>query len=159
MSLPKTLITLIFAAFIAQDAKVAAQTPSEEDAAVTSAITKRVESFFGHLKNPNVNAANAFSDLLADSPLDEQPEQLKAFVDSYEKLAAPYGRFLIAKPVEVKRVGDDLTFLTYLYETERFPIVWRFAFYRPPLESLERPDWFVVRLSFDTKLEQLSSLP
>jgi hypothetical protein len=159
MSPPKTLIPLVFAVFIAQNANVAAQTTSEDDAAVMGAITQRVESFFGHLKNPSVNAANTFSDLLADGPLDDQPEQLKAFVDSYGKLEAPYGRFLDAKQVGVKRVGDDLTFLTYLYETERFPIVWRIAFYRPPIESLERPDWFVVHLSFDTKLEQLLSLP
>ena len=159
MSLPKILISFLFTAFIAQTADIKAQTPGESDAAMTSALTQRVESFFGHLKDPNVDATNAFADLLADGPLDDQPEQLKAFVESYEKLEVPYGRFLSAKQVQVKRLGEDLTFLTYLYETERFPIVWRFAFYRPPLESLERPDWFVVRLSFDTKLEQLLSVP
>jgi len=159
MSLPRIFVPLVFSAFVAQAAIVAAQTPSESEAAVTNALTKRVESFFDNLEAPNVNAEDAFADLLNGGPLDGRTEQLKAFVDSYKKLEAPYGRFLAAKQVHVKRVGDDLTFLTFLYETERFPIVWRFAFYRPPLESLERPDWFVVRLSFDTKLEQLPSLP
>ncbi len=158
MSLPKICVALVFGAFIAQAGIVAAQTPSEAEAAATAALSKRVEQFFGHLKAPTVDAEDAFSNLLTDSPLAARQEQLIAFVDAYKKLEASHGRFLVAKQVHVKRVGEDLTFLTFLYETERFPIVWRFAFYRPPLESLERPDWFVVRLSFDTKIEQLPNL-
>ncbi|MDA1053814.1 MAG: hypothetical protein O3C40_25475 [Planctomycetota bacterium] len=155
----KIVLSLVFSAFISQAAIVTAQATSESEAAVTNALTKRVDSFFEFLKAPSVNAEDAFADLLATGPFAGQAEQQKAFVDNYKKLAVSHGRFLVAKPVHFKRVGEDLAFLTFLYETERFPIVWRFAFYRPPLDSTERPDWFVVRLSFDTKLEQLSGLP
>ncbi|HUG69895.1 MAG TPA: hypothetical protein VMM76_19240 [Pirellulaceae bacterium] len=159
MSLPKLVYSFVFATLIGQVAIVTAQTTSESDAVVTNALSKRVEAFFGNLKSPSVNAEDAFAELLFGGPLGGRTEQLNAFVDSYKKLEASYGRFLVAKQVHVKRVGDDLMFLTFLYESERFPLVWRFVFYRPPLDTLERPDWFVARLSFDTKLEQLSSLP
>jgi hypothetical protein len=159
MSLPNILRSLVLAAIIAQPTVAAAQIPNESEAVAIGALSKRVEAFFDNLKAPIVDAEDAFKDLLAGGPLIEQPEEVKAFVDDYKKLEAPYGRYLVAKQVQAKRIGDDLVFLTYLYETERFPIVWRFAFYRPPIESLARPDWFVVRLSFDTKVEQLSWLP
>ena len=159
MSPTKILISLILSACLAPTSHVAAQTTGENDAAVTNALTQRVATFFGHLKDPSVDAANAFADLLADGPLSDQPAKLEGFVDSYDKLQASYGGLLAAKPVNIKRLGEDLALLTYLYETERFPIVWRFAFYRPPLEPLESPDWFVVRLSFDTDLEHLANLP
>ncbi len=158
MSSPQTVLTIVFSALIGQAAIGAAQTTGESDAVAISSLTTRVEAFFGFLKSPNVNAEDAFADLLAGGPL-SRVEQRSAMVESYKKLEATYGRFLVAKQVHVKRVGEDLIFLTFLYESERFPVVWRFAFYRPPLDTLERPDWFVVRLSFDTKLEQLASLP
>lgn len=158
MSAPNFFASLVFTAFIAQSAIVAAQSQSES-AAATAALTKRVDSFFVSLKAPGVNAEGVFADMLNRGPLGGQPEQLKTFVDSFKKLEASCGRVLAAKQVHVKRVGEDLMFLTYLYEAERFPIVWRFVFYHPPVESLDRPDWFVVRLSFDTKIEQLANLP
>ena len=155
MSPPKIVFAIVCSGLIGQVAIGSAQTTSESDAVVIDSLTKRVEAFFGNLKLPTVNADNAFADLLAGGPL-SRVEQRTAFVDSYKKLETSYGRFLVAKQVHAKRVGEDLVFLTFLYESERFPLVWRFAFYRPPLETPERPDWFVVRLSFDTKLEQLT---
>ena len=152
-------VIMVFSRLIGQVASVSAQATSESEAIVTNALTKRVEVFFGELKSPSVNAHDAFANLLAGGPLGSRVEQLTAFVDSYKKLEASHGRLLITKQVQAKRVGDDLIFLTFLYESERFPLVWRFAFYRPPLDTLERPDWFVVRLSFDTKLEQIANLP
>lgn len=156
---PKTVLSLFFVVLTGQAIVGRAQSTSELDAVVTGALARRVERFFGNLKAPSVTAQDSFADLLAGGPLDGRTEQLNAFVENYKKLEASYGRFLVAKQVHVKRVGDDLIFLTFLYESEQFPIVWRFTFYRPPLETLERPDWFVVRLSFDTKLEQLTGLP
>ncbi|MCA9121885.1 MAG: hypothetical protein H6822_11590 [Planctomycetaceae bacterium] len=157
--LKKFVIVFSIVALAGQATTANGQVPNESDAVVTNALTRRVEQFFGHLKTPSVSAEDAFSELLSGGPLDGRTEQLRAFVENYKKLEASYGRFLIAKPIRAERVGDDLTFLTFLYESEQFPIVWRFAFYRPPLETLERPDWFVVRLSFDTKLESLTSSP
>jgi len=78
MSSPKIPISLVFSAIIAQAAIVAAQPPNETEAAATVALTKRVESFFGNLKAPMVNAKEAFADLLRDGPLANREEQLTA---------------------------------------------------------------------------------
>lgn len=155
MSPPKIVFAIVFSVLIGQVAIGSAQTTVDSDAVVISSLTKRVEAFFGELKLPSANADNVFADFLAGGPL-SRAEQRTAFVESYKKLETSYGRFLVAKQVHAKRVGEDLIFLTFLYESERFPLVWRFAFYRPPLDTLERPDWFIVRLGFDTKLEQLT---
>lgn len=157
---PKVAFSLVCIALIfGPTIVVNAQTANETNALSTTALTQRVDRFFGFLKSPTVTVEDAFADLLDGGPLDGRTEQVNAFVESYKKLEASYGRFLVAKQVHVKRIGDDLIFLTFLYECEQFPVVWRFTFYRPPLDTLERPDWFVVRLSFDTKLEQLPTLP
>ncbi|MBC8356148.1 MAG: hypothetical protein H8E66_29580 [Planctomycetes bacterium] len=160
MSYPKFIFLLLFLIVSGAISQVSAQTSADSEATATSDLVVRVQSFFNNLEDPSVNAEAAFNDLLNDSPLlVKRPEQLDTFVESYKMIEASYGRFLVAKQVHVKQVGDDLTFLTFLYETERFPIVWRIAFYRPPIEAAERVDWFVVRLSFDTKIEELSNLP
>lgn len=155
----KRIYLLVVVVMLGQTSIATAQTANENEVAVTNSLIEYVESFFDNLKDPTIDTEAAFSDLLANGPLADQPEQLVAFVESHEKLKTTYRRFLVAKPISSKRVGDDLTFLTFLYETERFPIVWRFVFYRPPLESVEQTEWFVVRLSFDTKLEQLLDAP
>lgn len=151
----KVTIAFVFASCFCQTAIVWAQASADTDPIVT-ALTREVDLFFGNLQSANVAPKDAFADLLADGPLAERSEQLNAFVGAYAQLVTTHGRFLAAKQVSSKRVGEDLVFLTFLFKTERFPIVWRIAYYRPPLETTERPDWFVVRLSFDTKIETLS---
>ncbi len=141
--------------YASQTNSASAQSSVDTDPIVVS-LTRRVDLFFGNLKSTNVAAKDAFADLLADGPLADRSERLTAFVDAYDQLELQHGKFLAAKQVSARRIGEDLVFLTFLFKTERFPIVWRIAFYRPPIEAAERPDWFVVRLSFDTKIEQLS---
>ena len=130
-----------------------------QDTAALDTLTRRVDAFFLNLKTPTISVESAFEVLLEDSPLAVDTDgQLAELLNEYGKLETRYGKFLEASQVQVKAVGSDVVFLTYLYKTEKLPVVWRFVFYRPPVGTVETRQWFVVRLSFDTKLEQLLHL-
>ena len=90
---------------------------------------------------------------VADDAVDRPA--FKKLVDAASKLPDQYGAFVAAEQVRRKQVGNDLVLLTYLYKAERYPVVWRFAFYRP------RPSdkWTVVSLRFDSKLLDLEGEP
>lgn len=122
-------------------------------------LAEKVDQFFENLANPNSTATAVFNELLDGSLLasPQSSEKLLALLDEYKKLEPRYGAFLEAKEVDVRRVGNSLIFLTYLYKAEQFPVVWRFVYYRPPSDEPDGPDWFVVRLSFDTKIEDLAA--
>jgi hypothetical protein len=120
-------------------------------------LADRVKSFFENLANPNLTPTAVFNELLTGSPLiSPQSDKLLPLLDEYKKLEPRYGAFVEASEVDVRRVGNSLIFLTFLYKSERFPVVWRFVYYRPPSDEPDGPDWFVVRLSFDTKIEDLA---
>lgn len=123
-------------------------------------LAAKVKSFFENLANENSTPEAVFRDHLTNSPLagPQSAAKLLALIDEYKKLEPRYGPFLEASELEVRRVGSSLVFLTYLYQSEQFPVVWRFVYYRPPSNEPEGPDWFVVRLSFDTKIEDLAGL-
>jgi len=121
-------------------------------------LAEKVEQFFESLASDNQPDA-VFNDLLTGSQLaSERSEQLQKLLEEYGKLEVRYGKFLEASELDVRKVGDSLIFLTYLYKSERFPVVWRFVYYRPPSDQPEGPDWFVVRLSFDTRIDDLPQL-
>ena len=154
MSLPRslTLAGMLAIVLVASSFAVA----QDDDA---RRLTDRVDLFFENLANPNSTPTAVFKELLAGSPLaSPNSGELLALLAEYEKLEPRYGEFLDADELDVRRVGNSLIFLTYLYQSERFPVVWRFAFYRPPSDEPGGPDWFIVRLSFDTNIEDLAKL-
>lgn len=95
---------------------------------------------------------DAFKKLLAGSKLAKSEEMDKLIVAA-ANLPEKYGTFVAAEQLRKQQVGEDLVLLTYLYKAESFPVVWRFAFYRP------RPSasWSVVSLRFDSKLLELET--
>lgn len=119
-------------------------------------LTDKIEVFFESLNSGTSDPKAVFGGLLAGSQLGvQESEQLQNLLEQYGQLEQRYGKFLKATKYDVRKVGDNLIFLTYFYQTERFPVVWRFVYYRPPSEEPDAPDWFVVRLSFDTRIENL----
>ena len=108
-------------------------------------LTERAESFLTGLGK---DAPGAFNVLLANSNLADTDE-INRMVTAAKDLPGKYGAFLKAERIEAKRVGQDLVLMTFLYKAERFPIVWRFAFYRP------RENWVVVAIRFDSRLLDL----
>lgn len=129
---------------------------SAQDDAVVS-LTDRTKSFFERL-DASVDPKTAFDGLLVEGPLADQSRDadVKDLVDRYNNLSKTYGQ-LASTPelISVKRIGESLVILKYLYKAEKFPVVWYITYYRPrKLDRLE-DGWFVISLRFDTRLELL----
>jgi hypothetical protein len=128
----------------------------QQDLAVDS-LTDRTGLFFSDLAT-QVDQKSAFDQLLAGGPLADpaRSADVALLVERHSKLGEKYGPAASSPElVSVKKVGESLVTLKYLYKAEKFPIVWYFTFYRP--RKLARPEdgWFVVSLRFDTRLELL----
>ena len=119
----------------------ASRARAQDDADVKE-LTDRAKTFLAGLSK---DAAGSFDTLLVNSSL-AGTDEMERLTAAAKELPTKYGDFLEAERVEARRVGQDLVLLTFLYKAERFPIVWRFAFYRP------RESWAVVSLRFDSKL-------
>jgi hypothetical protein len=150
---PRRIAPLLIALLAAGPAGVLL---AQQDLAVDS-LTDRTGLFFSDLAT-QVDQKSAFDQLLAGGPLADpaRSADVTMLVERHGKLGEKYGA--AASPpelVSVKKVGESLVTLKYLYKAEKFPIVWYFTYYRP--RKLARPEdgWFVVSLRFDTRLELL----
>ena len=114
---------------------------AQDDAEIVQ-LANRARKF---LEGLGADPDAAFKDFLADSDLSDS-EEVQRLTAAAKELPGKYGDFVAAELIETQRVGEDLVLLTYLYKSDRFPLVWRFAFYRP------RETWGVVSLQFDSKL-------
>ncbi len=122
-----------------------AQEPSPQEA--------EIETFFRRLANKSFRPETTFEQLFADGPLNERDEDVKKLIDRFKKLESEYGAYVAAEKVDTKFVGKDLAFHRYLYKAEKYPIVWRFTYYRKPSSET----WNVIGVSFDTRLDQLAA--
>ena len=130
---------------------VACGTAAAQDDVEVTDLTRRASAF---LRTLDEDPQTAFQELLANSELAES-EEITRLAAAAEKLPEKYGAFVASEQVGSRRVGQDLVLLTFLYKAERFPVVWRFAFYRPR----ESSPWAVVSLRFDSKLLNLQAEP
>lgn len=134
-----------------------AQTPEDPAVASVSGLT---DGFFNNLQKADANIKEEFNELLAGGPLGERNRgeggdaKVDKMVESYNSLAK-YGAFIQQERIGVKRVGDDLIFLKYLYKAENYPIVWYFTYYRPVATDLPGEGWKLIALRFDTRLDLL----
>jgi hypothetical protein len=118
-------------------------------------LEQRVTTFFAAFSERMAIRA-AVEQLVAGGPL-ERNNNTEELVTQAEQFPTRYGRFLEAERVAIRPAGEDLILMTYLYKTDRVPVVWRFAFYRQPDSTAE---WRVVAVSFDTNYKLLElSLP
>ena len=117
---------------------------AQEDAEL-ALLSERATAFLERIED---EAPAAFKGLLANSPLSDTDEIDRVILASKE-FPRKYGAFLSAELVGTRKVGEDVVVLTFLYKAERFPLVWRFAFYRPRGEGTQ---WGLVALRFDSKL-------
>jgi len=101
----------------------------------------------------------SFEVLLTSSPLQNDQEKMQMMVARTKELRAKYGEFRKVTPLPARRVGENLVLLKYLYECERYPVVWYFTYYRV-FKANETPrdteNWVLVALRFDTDLESLA---
>ena len=101
----------------------------------------------------------SFEVLLTSSPLQNDQGKMQMMVARTKELRTKYGEFRKVTPVSSRRVGENLVLLKYLYECERYPVVWYFTYYRV-FKANETPrdteNWVLVALRFDTDLESLA---
>jgi len=101
----------------------------------------------------------SFEVLLTSSPLQNDQEKMQMMIARTKELRTKYGEFRKVTPLPARRVGDNLVLLKYLYECERYPVVWYFTYYRV-FKANETPrdteNWVLVALRFDTDLESIA---
>jgi hypothetical protein len=138
----------------------AQETPPPPDPIIAS-LDARVAKFFEGVSTGK--AAAAYQDLLSGGPLLKQTDALKLLVERTAEIEPRFGRYRASEQLAAKRVGNDLVLLKYLYKCENFPVVWHFAFYRPPAPPGAPPadppapdgGWRIVTVRFDSDLRTL----
>ncbi len=148
--------SMLFFAFALAAAGAAQETSPPRDTVLTS-LGDRASLFFEGLSRNQT--AEAFRELLAGSALADREDAVKQLVAQTAQLAAKYGRYRGAEQIGSRRVGQDLVLLRYLGKYDQSPVVWTFAFYRPPPLAGAAPadpePWRVVSVQFHTDLERL----
>lgn len=147
----RTAVRTAAAALLAALAPLVAAPAAAQDDPDVNELSRRVSVF---LREVGEDPEQAFEDLLANSELAES-EEIDRLTAAAAQHPQKYGNFVTAERVAARKVGRDLVLLTFLYKAERFPLVWRFAFYRPR----ESAPWAVVSLRFDSKLLDLQTAP
>ncbi|MBX7166026.1 MAG: hypothetical protein K1X74_06725 [Pirellulales bacterium] len=138
-------------------ASLAAQPSEPPPVAVPDAVTERIELFFRDISADRVR--DAFTGLLAGSPLAKQTAAVDALVTKTPELARLYGPARNFEQITARRIGTDVLVLKYLYKCETFPVVWYFTVYRTFDRTAAANDpgrWIVVAVRFDTEIERLA---
>ena len=131
--------------------QTAGRTPQQE-------LDRRVQAFFASLTSKAPK--EAFDAIVKGGPLATN-KGLDQIVQQVQGFDGKYGSFIEVEPIKAKAIGKDLMVLHYLYKAQRFPIVWRFVFYRAPSSATTTANlvWTLVSVNFHTKLEELELLP
>lgn len=97
----------------------------------------------------------AYRALLEGSQIAAGQEAVVQLKEKTQLLGDNYGPFEGIEKIESRPVGQSLAMLTYLYKCRRYPVVWRFTYYRPNQGSAYR----LIAVRFDTNLDALVSTP
>jgi hypothetical protein len=134
-------------------------TPAEADSSL-AALEGEATRFLEEVSLGQVDAA--YDQLLAASPTLKRSEGLADLKNKTRELEKRYGRYQSFERVGLRRVGQDVVLLKYLYKCENFPVVWYFTFYRPGTSAADAlpagSGWRVIALRFDTQIELLGML-
>ncbi len=129
----------------------------QNDPAVEFLHTKATDFLGGIGSEGGVD--KSFEVLLTSSPLQNDQEKMQMMIARTKELRAKYGEFRKVTPLPARRVGENLVLLKYLYECERYPVIWYFTYYRvfkPNETPRDTENWVLVAVRFDTDLESLA---
>ncbi|MDP6443944.1 MAG: hypothetical protein QGG36_01720 [Pirellulaceae bacterium] len=155
MRVPCRSITRLFAALaVLAGANLVAHRAVAQDDPEIKDLHRRSMKFLGDISQKE-NVAGALQELLKGGPL-EKSDAVQKLTPNVEQFDEVYGALLDQERISYKRVGKDLVLMKYLYKTERFPVVWRINFYRPPQGA--DTGWVVIGASFDTDLRKLDTV-
>ena len=126
-----------------------AQNQSLRAEADVARLEETISQFFDRMSFGEVD--DAFNDLLAGSLIQQQAAARRDLIEKASSLETQFGTAEGFEQITRRRIGTDVVRLTYLYKCERYPIVWRFVYYR--LGTSER--WKLIAVRFDTDLGSL----
>jgi hypothetical protein len=109
---------------------------------VPTILKNRVGNFFETLKSENIN--KAYEELLQNSPIMNQKEDLNNLVVQTRRAIGLYGKIYNNEPVYADLVSNSYIRLNYLGIHSNYPVRWIFTFYRSP-----KHDWIITNIKFD----------
>lgn len=107
-------------------------------------VRKAIETFFDRLKQKDVNGA--YDQLAKGTFIAERGEELKQLKEKTRQAVELFGEVQGFELVQVKKVGEHLVGANCLSLGKKFPLRWRFYFYRA--ES----DWKLIDIRVDDRL-------
>ena len=130
-----------------------AQPQSPSDINREQELDERIQTFFQLLRNNNSMAA--FDGLLIQSPLSAPAAlpQLNELRSKTEEAKNQFGEILNWERFDTKSIGLDVVVIRYILKYDQYPVIWTFAFYRKPSESIINTNrWVLVELQFAPNL-------
>jgi hypothetical protein len=109
---------------------------------VPGEILSKVDLFFSQLKEKNVR--QAYTDLLADSPIFRQKDEMGNLIDQTNKSFDIYGELKGHEPVNSEIVTPSYLRVRYIGLHTNYPVRWLFTFYKSPEKG-----WIVTNIKFD----------
>ncbi len=109
---------------------------------VPTSLKSRVGNFFETLKSEDIN--KAYEELLQNSPIMNQKEDLNNLVVQTRRAIGLYGKIYSYEPVFADLVSNSYIRLNYLGIHSNYPVRWIFTFYRSP-----KHDWIITNIKFD----------
>jgi hypothetical protein len=111
------------------------------------AIAPRMKTFFEKIVANKIE--EAYREILADSTLTQNPNNLRIFIEKTTKAFDLYGRAKHFEIYDHRKIGERMIVLTYLTAQPIQPLRWRFVFYRP------ENAWRLIDLRVDDALDDL----
>lgn len=148
-------LALAFQGEAAPPAPIAIQSASKtENAAplhLEEALAKTINAFFEALARKDVTGA--YEQLAKGSVIAEKPEEMGQLKSKTKQALELFGEIQGREVVEVKNVGTRLAGVTCLSIGKKFPLRWRFYFYRAEQE------WKLIDIRVDDRLVEMFGEP
>ncbi|MGE5480402.1 MAG: hypothetical protein ACM3U1_08255 [Chloroflexota bacterium] len=145
----KTLLLLLLFAIGYHQASAQERLPKsdqEDKAAIFSTLPSdlqtRIAHYFDKLAKSNIK--DAYSELLAGSPIMDKQDEVKTLVEQTKRSIELYGGLNGFEPVSLERASISFVRLRYVGLHGDVPLRYIFTFYRSPVKG-----WIVTNFKFD----------
>jgi len=104
---------------------------------VPTMLKNKVDLFFNALQNELIE--KAYDDLLVNSPIKKNKEDLNNLIIQTKRAIGVYGKIHGYEPVSAELVSNSYIRLNYLGIHSNYPVRWIFTYYRSP-----KHDWIFI---------------
>lgn len=115
---------------------------------VPKEIKDKCEDFFN--KNIKNDTESAYRNLLKDSPVNTNKENVNKLTEETARAIKIYGEMKSFEHISNESVGNSTFKLKYLSLHRDIPLRWLFTFYKSPVLG-----WIVMNVKFDDQIEYL----